>query len=147
MLRVDAGHHVNVNACLGCSYGCLFSVFAVAVVNDLLNGGPVRYEDAVKAHLLSQDVAHEPFIAGCRDSVYGIEGGHDQGCACVDAGFVGGKVKFTQGVFGKLHGVVIAACCGGAVSCKVFHAGCYFVGGFQVIPLEAFDHGFREETV
>ena len=147
VLGVDAGHHVNVNAGFGSSDGSFFSVFTVAVVNDLLNGCPVGYENSVKAHLLSQDLAHEPFIAGCRNSVYGVEGGHDQGCACVNAGFVRGKIKFTQGMFGKLYRIIIPACRGGAVPCKMLHTGCYIVGRFQVIPLEPSDHGLGEEAV
>ena len=99
MFGVDAGHHINVNTGFGGSDGCFFSVFTVSVVDDLLDSGPVGYEASVKTHLLSQDMTHEPFIAGCRDSVYGVEGGHDQGCTRVNAGFVGGKVKFAQGMF------------------------------------------------
>ena len=147
LLAVNAGHHVDIHPGSDGPDRSLFPVRTVAVGDHLLDGGPVRNQNAVKAHLLPEDPPHEPAVSGSRSAVHGIKGSHDHGGSGLHTGLIGSQVKFPEGVLGKLHRIVISSRCGSTIPCKMLHAGCHLTFFPEVVPLETFYHSRAEQTV
>ena len=58
--------------------------------------GVVGDQYAVKAHLLTEHLAHELLVHCGRDVVDGVEACHDHPGSCFDSGLIGGQVILAE---------------------------------------------------
>src|SRR5262249_37149816 len=112
-----------------------------AVGDHLGDGGPVADDEAPEAPLTAEDLFQEAPVGRAGDAVDLVEGGHHRADTGLDGRAEGRQVNLTQGAFGEVHRVVVAAAFGGAVCGQVLDAGEDRVGGGQVAALEALDAG------
>ena len=137
VVQVGAGAHLNVAAVLECQFCRLLFVFCDTVHQQLPQGVVVADDHALVIPLVLQNLFHQPGVGHGGNAVHGVEGGHQQRCAGIDAGLVGGQEVFPQLPLRALHQVVVPPRLHAAVARIVLDAGGQVVIFLQILPLEA----------
>ena len=94
LIQVVGGHHFNICARLQRIFCRLCPVCCVPMGNHLMHRAKIGDRDAVKAPFLPQNLAEHLFVAGRRNTVNRVEGGHRHCSTRVNRRFVSGQVKF-----------------------------------------------------
>ena len=94
-----------------------------AVTPHLADAGVVAHHKALKAPLAAQHLVQQPAVGRGGHAVHDVERRHHAAGALFHGGFVGREVLVVHPQSAHIHRVVVASALGGAVECKVLHAG------------------------
>ena len=135
------GHHVHIDTGVDGDFRSVFQVGGIAVGDHFAGGIPVGHDHSVKTPFIPQDVFEKPAVAGRRDAVILVEGGHQGHGSGIDGGFEGREINIPQGAFRQAGGIVVPAAFGRTVAHEMLHASC------QAFALVATDHGRTHQRV
>ena len=111
------------------------------MVYHLHDAGVVAHHKAVKTPLIAQDFGEQVAVGGSGSAVVFVERCHRGLCSGLHGCLVGRQVELAQPALAHIHGVIVAAGVGCAVSGEMFEAGGNGEGVFEITPLIAVDHG------
>ena len=140
-MEIGGGHHFDIVGGLHSFVSAILFVFRHAVVHHFAERVIIADNHAVEAPFVAQDAFDELPVCRGGNAVERIERRHDHFYARIHGGFISDEIFFAQREFAHIHGVIISACFGGAVSGEMLHA------RRNAFALEAFYLRGGEQTV
>ena len=135
MLHVEVVDHVHVQTCVDGIHGCGLPVFRHALIYELDDCVPVCHDEAVMSPFFLEDICHGVAVCGAGSTADVVEGAHEGGGSCLDAGFERRKICIPECLAGDFRRYVVAAGFGCAVADIVLKTGGYVVRLREVVAL------------